>query len=69
MINFTSRKPIWISLYSVESIKVLKHLLLNERSIEIEEVKPRINGDYVEEFCILTTEGNVNVEKLPYLHE
>lgn len=57
MINFTSRKPIWISLYSVESIKVLKHLLLNERSIEIEEVKPRINGDYVEEFCILTTEG------------
>ncbi|MGE7917632.1 hypothetical protein ACQKM9_01635 [Viridibacillus sp. NPDC093762] len=55
--NFNARKPIWISLYSVESIKVLKHLLLNERSIEIEEVKPMFTGECVEEFCILATEG------------
>lgn len=56
-VNFKVRKPIWISLYSVESVKVLKHLLLEEQSIEIEEVKPKLSGDRVEEFCILTTEG------------
>jgi len=57
--QFAARKPIWISLHSVESVKVLRHLLHKEQLIEIEEVCPRFNGDKVKEYCILIAEGEM----------
>ncbi|MFL0584947.1 hypothetical protein ACH0B6_20550 [Solibacillus silvestris] len=58
-IQFSARKPIWISLESVESVKVLRHLLQKEKTIEIEDVKPRFTGGKVKEYCILIAEGEM----------
>lgn len=57
--QFSARKPIWISLHSVGSVKVLRTLLQKERTLEIEEVRPRFMGDKVKEYCILIAEGEM----------
>ncbi|EEL08947.1 hypothetical protein bcere0015_48030 [Bacillus cereus BDRD-Cer4] len=57
--SFKKSKPIWISLYSSESIKVLKRILKGEKEVIIEEIYPNFNENLeqkVVEYAVLKIE-------------